>query len=83
MSFEAIISPYVVFDPKFYFLVIFLCLELQIFPTSGDWELGTQRPLSASLGTGDTTTAQCIAGNWGLGTQRPLSASLGTGDWGE
>ncbi|WYL92527.1 MAG: hypothetical protein HEQ35_00460 [Gloeotrichia echinulata IR180] len=42
-----------VFDPKFYFLVIFLCLELQIFPTSGDWELGTQRPLSASLGTGD------------------------------
>ncbi|WYL96429.1 MAG: hypothetical protein HEQ35_23805 [Gloeotrichia echinulata IR180] len=45
------------------------------------WGASTSQ-YSRGLGTGDTTTAQCIAGDWGLGTQRPLSASLGTGDWG-
>ncbi|WYL95129.1 MAG: hypothetical protein HEQ35_15910 [Gloeotrichia echinulata IR180] len=38
------------------------------------WGLGTQRPLSASLGTGDTTTAQCIAGDWGLGGNNNFSS---------
>ncbi|XHR84122.1 MAG: hypothetical protein ACFKPT_07330 [Gloeotrichia echinulata GP01] len=41
------------------------------------WGASTSQ-YSRGLGTGDTTTAQCIAGDWGLGTQRPLSASLGT-----
>ncbi|XHR79938.1 MAG: hypothetical protein ACFKPT_16685 [Gloeotrichia echinulata GP01] len=59
---------------------------------AGDW--GHFDKLSASLGTGDTSTssvhrwglgtlrqAQCIAGDWGHFDK--LSASLGTGEDGE